>query len=125
MNIFRDIMPSFFLFTLVILRSFCYQGTPLQSQWVCSWSETANLPKGMHHVSKIIYLRQIKVTLRIRVQRPKIYQKNIFTYMSQCEAGVQVKKYPLALEASQTRNFRNVKLNTPKAPGCVVTVMFF
>ena len=34
-----------------------------------------------------------KLNLQILVQGPKICQKNIFTYISQCKMGVQVYKY--------------------------------
>ena len=44
----------------------------------------------MHHISKSIYLRQIKVTDLCSVSQ-NLSEKYI--YMSQCETGVQVKKY--------------------------------
>ena len=43
----------------------------------------------MHHISKSIYLRQIKVT--DSVQRLKILQKNIFTCLSVTSMGGSTK----------------------------------
>ena len=37
--------------------------------------------KGMHHISKSVFICD-KLKLQIRVQRPKIYQKNMFTCLS-------------------------------------------
>ena len=42
----------------------------------------------MHHISKSVYLRQIKVT-----DSCSAFQNLSEKYMSQCEKGVQVKKY--------------------------------
>ena len=46
--------------------------------------------KGMHHISKSISLRQIKVTGSCSASQ-NLSEKYI--YMFQCEMGVQLKKY--------------------------------
>ena len=53
--------------------------------------------KGMHHISKSIYLRQKKVKDSCSVSQ-NLLEKYI--YISQCETGVQVNKYQLDLHSS-------------------------
>ena len=66
----------------------------------------------MHHTSKSIYLRQLKIT--VSVQRPKIYQKNIFTYKCLlCETGIQVKK---SESNSPSRKESRLDLDLPPPP---------
>ena len=48
--------------------------------------------KGMHHISKSIYLRQMKVTDSCSASQNL---SGKYIYMSQCETGVQVKKHQL------------------------------
>ena len=68
--------------------------TPVCNEILPLFEMYAGLPseigKGMHHISKSIYLRQIKVT-DLCLTSQNLSEKYI--YMSQCETGVQVKKY--------------------------------
>ena len=48
--------------------------------------------KGMHHISKSIYLRQIKDTDSCSASQ-NLSEKYIYMPQCDCETGVQVKKY--------------------------------
>ena len=66
--------------------------------------------KGMHYISKSIYLRQVKVTDPCSASQ-NLSEKHI--YMSRYETGAQVKKYR-KMFASTSNNF-TVREKQPQA----------